>query len=160
MVKRPTGSGGEPSSPNCRASAGVKARHLSFWAARLHCSMVFLRYFLSGGMATAVHYALLLTLVELAGMPAATSAVMGALCGAVAAYAINRSVTFISSTASHQQALPRFMLVAAGGAAINGALVWAGVRWLGWHYLVAQAMATMLVLGLTYHLNRSWTFAR
>ena len=27
MVKRPTGSGGEPSSPNCKASAGVKARH-------------------------------------------------------------------------------------------------------------------------------------
>ena len=26
MVKRPTGSGGEPSSPNCVASAGVKAR--------------------------------------------------------------------------------------------------------------------------------------
>ena len=31
MVKRPTGSGGEPSSPNCRASAGIKAR-------QLHCS--------------------------------------------------------------------------------------------------------------------------
>ncbi len=28
MVKRPIGSGGEPSSPNCGASAGVKARHL------------------------------------------------------------------------------------------------------------------------------------
>jgi len=29
MVKRPTESGGEPSSSNCGASAGVKARHLS-----------------------------------------------------------------------------------------------------------------------------------
>ena len=28
MVKRPTGSDGEPSSPNRGASAGVKARHL------------------------------------------------------------------------------------------------------------------------------------
>ena len=28
MVKRPTGSDGEPSSPNCGVSAGVKARHL------------------------------------------------------------------------------------------------------------------------------------
>lgn len=27
MVRQPTGSGGEPSSPNCGASAGVKARH-------------------------------------------------------------------------------------------------------------------------------------
>ena len=111
-------------------------------------------------MATVVHYAVLLTLVELAGMPAAPSAALGALCGAVAAYAINRSVTFTSSTASHQQALPRFMLIAAAGAALNGALVWGGVHWLGWHYLVAQALATVLVLGLTFRLNRSWTFAR
>ena len=29
MVKRPTGSGGEPSSPNCGASAGGRARHLT-----------------------------------------------------------------------------------------------------------------------------------
>jgi putative flippase GtrA len=93
-------------------------------------------------------------------MPPAPSAVMGALCGAVAAYTINRSITFTSSTASHQQALPRFMLIAAAGAVLNGALVWAGVQWLDWHYLVAQALATVLVLGLTYRLNRSWTFAR
>ena len=111
-------------------------------------------------MATAVHYAVLLALVELGGMPPAPSAVMGALCGAASAYAINRSITFTSSTASHRQALPRFMLIAAAGAALNGALVWGGVQWLGWHYLVAQALATVLVLGLTYRLNRSWTFAR
>ena len=30
MVKRPTGSGGEPSSPNCGVSAEGRARHLSF----------------------------------------------------------------------------------------------------------------------------------
>lgn len=30
MVKQPTGSGGEPSSPNCRVSAGGKARQLIF----------------------------------------------------------------------------------------------------------------------------------
>ena len=111
-------------------------------------------------MATAVHYAVLLALVELAGAPAAPSAVVGALCGAAASYAINRAITFTSSTATHQQALPRFMLIAAAGAAINGALVWLGVHWLDWHYLVAQALATVLVLGITFRLNRSWTFAR
>ena len=111
-------------------------------------------------MATVVHYVVLLVLVELAGLPAAPAAVMGALCGAVSAYMINRSITFTSSAASHQQALPRFMLVAAAGAALNGALVWGGVQWLHWHYLAAQALATVLVLGLTYRLNRSWTFAR
>ena len=122
--------------------------------------MVFLRYFLAGGLATAVHYTVLLALVELAGAPPAPSAVMGALSGAFAAYGLNRTITFTSSTASHQQALPRFMLIAGIGAALNGAMVWVGVHWLGWHYLVAQGLATVLVLGLTYRLNRSWTFAR
>ena len=32
MVKRPTGSDGEPSSPNCESSAGVKARHPTAYA--------------------------------------------------------------------------------------------------------------------------------
>ena len=122
--------------------------------------MVFLRYSLAGGMATAVHYTTLLALVEWAGVAAATAAVIGALCGAVASYAINRSMTFTASTATHQQALPRFMLIAAAGAALNGGMVWLGVHWLGWHYLAAQALATVLVLGLTYRLNRSWTFTR
>ena len=121
--------------------------------------MVFLRYFLSGGMATAVHYAVLLALVEWSGVAAAPAAVVGALCGAVAAYVINRSITFTASTATHQQALPPFMLIAAAGAALNGAMVWVGVHWLGWHYLAAQALASVLVLGVTYRLNRSWTFA-
>ena len=51
------------------------------------------------------------------------------------------------------------MLIAAAGAALNGAMVWVGVHWLGWHYLAAQALASVLVLGVTYRLNRSWTFA-
>ena len=111
-------------------------------------------------MATAVHYAVLLALVEWAGTAAAPAAVAGALCGAVAAYAINRSITFTASTASHKQALPPFMLIAAVGAALNGVMVWVGVYLLGWHYLAAQALASVLVLGVTYRLNRSWTFAR
>ena len=160
MVKRPTGSGGEPSSPNCGVSAGVKARHLSFWADCPQRSMVFLRYFLAGGVATATHYGVLLAFVELLGLPAAAATVMGALCGAVVAYFVNRTITFTAGTAPHRQALPRFMLVAVLGAALNGLLVWYGVHGLGAHYLAAQGMSTVAVLGLTYRLNRSWTFAR
>ena len=111
-------------------------------------------------MATVLHYALLLALVELAGVPAAPAAFVGALFGAVTAYTLNRFITFTSSSASHQHAVPRFMLIAAGGAALNGVMVWSGVHWLGWHYLAAQGMASLLVLGLTYRLNQTWTFAR
>ena len=121
--------------------------------------MVFFRYALAGGIATAVHYALLLLLVEVFAWPAALSAACGALCGAAVAYLVNRYMTFPGTTAPHQQAVPRFMLIAVAGAALNGALVWVGVYLFSWHYLAAQVVATLLVLGLTYRLNRSWTFA-
>ncbi len=121
--------------------------------------MVFFWYLLAGGIATAVHYAVLLILVEVFGMAPSPSAATGALCGAAVSYVVNRNLTFPGAKARHQLAVPRFLAVAVAGALINGALVWAGVHWLGLHYLLAQAVATLLVLGLTYRLNRSWTFA-
>lgn len=121
--------------------------------------MVFLWYVLAGGIATAVHYAVLLILVEVIGLAPSPSAVAGALCGAAVSYVVNRHLTFPGAAVRHQLAVPKFLTVAVTGALANGALVWTGMHWLGWHYLVAQALATLMVLGLTYRLNRSWTFA-
>jgi putative flippase GtrA len=122
--------------------------------------MQFFWYIIAGGIATAVHYAVLIALVEWAGLSAAPSAFIGALTGAVVAYLVNRHITFAGSTARHRQAVPRFMAIALVGAVLNGALVWLGVQQLGWHYLVAQALATVLVMGLTFRFNRLWTFAQ
>jgi putative flippase GtrA len=121
--------------------------------------MQFFWYLVAGGISTAVHYAVLIALVELLGLDAAPSASIGALCGAVVAYLANRHMTFPGSHARHTQALPRFMAIALLGAVLNGALVWLGVQQFGWHYLLAQALATVLVMGLTFRLNRIWTFA-
>lgn len=122
--------------------------------------MQFFWYIVAGGIATAVHYAVLVALVEWVGVSAAPSAFIGALCGAVVAYLTNRYITFPGSSARHIQAMPRFMAIALLGAVINGVLVWLGVQQLGWHYLLAQALATVLVMGMTFRLNRIWTFAQ
>ncbi len=116
------------------------------------------RYLLIGLMATAIHYALLMALVELAGAAAAPSAAVGAACGALAAYAGNRRYTFASG-AAHGQALPRFLAVAAFGAAANGAIVWAGTQVLDMHYLAAQVVATSIVAWCGFALNCRWSFA-
>lgn len=121
--------------------------------------MAFVRYSLAGGVATAVHYAVLLILVEAAGVAAGRAAASGAAAGAVADYLANRRFTFTGSTARHRQALPRFLAVAALGVAVSGLLVWLGSAVLGVHYLVAQVIATVLVLALGYRLNRTWSFA-
>jgi putative flippase GtrA len=120
--------------------------------------LAFGRYLLVGTAATAVHYALLLALAELAGAAPAPSATLGAVCGSLVAYAGNRHFTF-PGAGTHLRALPRFLAVAAFGAAANGAIVWAGTEAAGMHYLAAQVVATLVVLWSGFALNRRWSFA-
>lgn len=122
--------------------------------------MQFFWFIVSGGIATALHYAVLIALVELLGLSAAPAATIGTLCGAAVSYLLNRRVTFAGTTTGHTQAVPRFIAVALLSAFLNGLLVWIGVQTLGWHYMVAQALATVLVMGLTFRLYRNWTFAQ
>jgi putative flippase GtrA len=117
-----------------------------------------LSYALFGGLATAVHYLVLVALVEFADIGAGLAAATGAVCGALAAYAGNRTFTFASDSA-HRRALPRFLTVAALGAITSAVLVFAGTEWFGLHYLVPQVAATILVLFAGFSLNRRWTFA-
>lgn len=114
------------------------------------------RYTLVGATATALHYLVLVAGVELAGWPAWLGSGLGAFVGAQVAYAGNRWFTF-----AHRGALgeswSRFMLTAVGGALLGMAIVALGVR-LGAHYLIAQGVATVTSLGLTFAINRAWTF--
>ena len=76
--------------------------------------------------------------------------------GAQVAYFGNRWFTF-----SHSGGLGiswiRFQAVALAGALLGMALVAAAVK-AGLHYLLAQLMATALILLLTFLVNRNWTF--
>ena len=118
----------------------------------------FIRYTAVGGIATLVHYIVLVVLVERAGMNPPIAAALGAACGALAGYVGNRRFTFLSD-APHRRALPRYLLVAAGGALANGTIVWMGTELFRWHYLPAQVLATALILVAGFALNRTWTFA-
>lgn len=119
---------------------------------------LFGRYALIGLWATAVHYSVLVALVELWLTNPGPAAAAGAGSGALAAYIGNRHLTFASRTA-HLRALPRFLFVAAIGALLSGSIVWSGTTLLRLPYLVPQLLATALVLGGGFVLNRQWTFA-
>lgn len=119
--------------------------------------MPFLRYTVTGAAATAAHYLVLIALAEAFAMPPWTAAAAGACVGALVAYGGNRTVTF-RSTRSHSSTLPRFFLVAAFNTILSAIVVWSGSA-LGWHYVVAQILATVLALATGYRLNRAWTFA-
>ncbi len=118
----------------------------------------FLRYAGVGAAATLAHYALLAAWVESLHGPAWIGSGLGATLGAQIAFFGNRAWTF-----GHRGALApawwRFMGTALVGAAFGMGLVAAGGA-LGVHYLLAQALATILSLLLTFAINRHWTFGR
>jgi putative flippase GtrA len=117
----------------------------------------FIRYASVGAVATAVHYALLVGLVESGLLAAPLAAALGAWVGAQVAYAGNARFTFEGAPVT-LRSWWRFQITAAIGAAISYSLVAAGVR-LGLHYLLAQAAATLLAMLVTYEINRRWSFA-
>lgn len=115
-----------------------------------------LRYAAVGGVATAVHYALLWVAVERWHWAPPLAAGAGAALGAQVAFVGNRVFTF-GHRGPWLPAWWRFQLTAALGGITSMAVVALGTA-LGVHYLAAQVLATGLAMGLTYAVNRRWTF--
>lgn len=118
----------------------------------------FVRYVVVGCAATAMHYLLLVTLVEWANWPAPAAALAGAMFGAQVGFFANRRFTF-----DHQgPTLPawwRFQATAVIGGLVSAVCVAVGER-MGLHYLLAQVVGTLIALLLTYAINRRWSFGR
>jgi dolichyl-phosphate beta-glucosyltransferase len=118
----------------------------------------FLRYAGAGAIGTAAHYLVLTLTVEVAGGSPTVGAVAGASVGALVNYVLNYNLTFASNQ-PHKRTLPRFIAVATLGIALSGLVVKFCVDGAHLHYLLAQLIGTVLVLGVGYVLNKVWTFA-
>ena len=117
----------------------------------------FLRYASVGAAATAVHYSVLVGLVESSLLAPRFAAASGAWIGAQVAFAGNAWFTFAGAALTWGAWL-RFQITALAGAVISFAIVAAGVR-AGLHYLLAQVLATLVTVFVTYEINRRWSFA-
>ena len=119
----------------------------------------FFRYAAVGAVATAAHYAILVGLVEAGWLAPARAAAVGAWVGAQVAFAGNAACTFRGAGAGARVgSWLRFQVTAVVGAALSFAIVAAGTR-LGVHYLIAQVVATLVALVVTFEINRRWSFA-
>lgn len=114
------------------------------------------RYGAVGAIGTLAHYAILVGLVSMHLATPVAASMVGAVAGALVNYILNAKYTFQHTR--HAQALPKFALIAIAGAVMNGALMKIMIDKLGLHYLVAQVLATVIVLGVTYTANSLWTF--
>ena len=121
-------------------------------------SAVFMRYCMTGGIGTAAQYIILLIGVRLFGMPVVFSS-LGAILGAVINYIVNYHYTF-ESKQSHSRTMHRFFGVALVGFFLNAAIMGFCVHNLQVHYLLAQCLATGIVLVWGFAVNLAWTFRR
>lgn len=114
--------------------------------------------FLSVGViATSAHYLVMGLLATRLGASGVLAASGGYLVGAFVSYVCNYRVTF-RSTQSHVETLPRFLGVVLLGFVANTQIVAAGITWLHLHYLLAQVIATIVVILLNFTLSKVWAF--
>ncbi len=110
-----------------------------------------------GAVATAVHYAILVGLVEAGGWRPVPATLCGYVVGGVVAYVLNRRHTFASDR-PHAEAGWRFAATAFLGFCITFLLMSLFVERLGASYLLAQLVTTVLAMFVTFAVNRRWTF--
>jgi putative flippase GtrA len=110
-----------------------------------------------GAIGTLAHYGTLISLVKLFSMRPLTASSVGFITGAAINYLLNYRYTFASER-PHREASWRFLSVAGAGLLLNSAVVALATEILDQHYLLAQVLATGLVLIWNFTGNRLWTF--
>lgn len=119
---------------------------------------MFRRYLVVGVCATAVHYAVLVALVQWHVAEPGPAAGIGGWVGAQVAYAGNARFTFAGATPTVTSWL-RFQITAVFGAALSFLIVGAAAA-NGVHYVLAQVVATVVTVSFTYAINKRWSFSR
>lgn len=114
-------------------------------------------FLLVGGSCTAFHYLVLIALVSIGRLSPAFASSIGFSLSAILNYAFNRRLTF-RSDASHHAAFPKFLGVAISGLGLNASLLLLLNERLGWHYMVAQIIATGMTLVWNFTFHKIWTF--
>lgn len=117
----------------------------------------FLRFAVVGAAATVVQYSVLVALVELVRVKPVPAAVLAYLCGAMVSYLLNARYTFGETKTAFGKGLIKFLIVNVIGLGLNTAIFTALVH-LQFHYLIAQMVATGLVLIWNYAGARLFVF--
>ena len=111
-----------------------------------------------GAIGTAGHYLVLVLLVELFAVAPVIASTAAFVVGAIINYILNYHYTF-SSDKPHLQAMSKFFTIAFVGMIFNGLVMDYGTTELEINYLLAQILATILVLQWNFFANKLWTFS-
>jgi putative flippase GtrA len=113
----------------------------------------------AGGIATASHYATTIAAVEALSIEPIAATTIGFAIGAAAKYWLNYTAVF-RSRARHTRAIVRFAITLGAMIALNALVFRAFEHGLGLHYILAQAITTVLLIAPGYLVHRHWVFRR
>ncbi|WP_432786502.1 hypothetical protein AAEX37_00643 [Oligella sp. MSHR50489EDL] len=114
---------------------------------------VFIRFLINGGLATAMHYAVFLSLLQsnTSGLLATTA---GALVGLVCNYLLQYHFTFATDV-SHRKAFPSFLMVGLLSCGLNALLFYGLQMMLNAPELIVQIIVTALVTLVNFVLYKN-----
>lgn len=115
-------------------------------------------FLVTGAGAAATHWAGVLLLVERAGMAPLRANVAGFALAFLVSYGGHRRWTFAATGLAHRVALPRFLLVAMAGLALNQLLFALLLATTPLPYPLALLLVLAAVAALTFVLARHWAF--
>lgn len=118
----------------------------------------FLRYIFFAGFATIVDLALLLVLTEYIGVWYFFSAIISYLAGMVVNYTVNKYLNFHNHSRKIVWQFGLFVIVASIGLALNQAILYGLVEYVGLWYLYAKLIAVCLVVFWSFNAHRLATF--
>lgn len=120
------------------------------------------RFGIVGLTAAAVHYWVVIALVELLHIDPLQANVGGFFVAFWVSYFGHRHWTFSDTVATHtdgkHSSFLRFLLVALLGFCMNELLFYLLLRYAGWPYYFALAVVVFTVAVMTYVLSRLWAF--
>jgi len=116
-----------------------------------------LRFAVSGGLATATHVLVFVTLVEAFALRPVLASVPAFMVALIVSYGMNYHWTF-SVSGPHRIFLPRFVAVALLGLVLNSGITYAVVDVAHYWYGYALLLVVLLVPLVTFLLSNFWVF--
>jgi putative flippase GtrA len=117
------------------------------------------KYSLVGASNTLITFVTYVSVMA-AGVDYLLASAIGYAIGSANSYLLNYRWTFDARGLSHRQTLSRFAVVQGFGISSNLGLIYALVHGLGFAKAPAQGLVTLLVLAITFLMNRIWAFAK
>lgn len=117
----------------------------------------FIRYVISGGLAAAVHFLILIVLVEKTSVDPTLATSLGFCAAIFVNYTMQYHWTF-RSAGSHKSIFTRYVVITFMMLGVNTLIFWLLYDVWGLMYLFAQAIATGMVMFMNFAINKNYTF--